>query len=89
MARALTKNNKHLYIFQDPEALVDFAIEKWHEISYKMVEEKNVFTVALSGGKTPIHLFKKLALKTDLPWNQTHIFLVDERVVPLSNPDSN
>lgn len=45
-------------------------------------------TLALSGGRSPIPVFERLAL-ADLDWPKVHIELVDERYVPPEHPDSN
>jgi 6-phosphogluconolactonase len=45
-------------------------------------------TLAVSGGTTPKWMFERLAA-ADLPWNRTHLFFVDERMVPPSDPASN
>lgn len=37
--------------------------------------------VAVSGGSTPLPMWRALA-ELDLPWMQTHLFQVDERVAP-------
>ncbi len=45
-------------------------------------------TLAVSGGTSPKWMFERLAA-SNLPWNRTHLFFVDERVVPPSDPASN
>lgn len=50
------------------------------------------FTAAISGGVTPRALHRMLAEEPFLfriPWDRTHIFWVDERCVPQSDPASN
>jgi len=44
--------------------------------------------LAVSGGKSPIALFKALA-QTELDWSRVTVTLVDERIVPADHPDSN
>lgn len=51
-------------------------------------QKKGKLSIAFSGGKTPITLFKLLAIN-DINWENIHIFLVDERWVPLDDPSSN
>ncbi|MFO7545137.1 MAG: 6-phosphogluconolactonase, partial [Trueperaceae bacterium] len=53
------------------------------------VRERDRFVVALSGGSTPIGLYRALADRRDLPWDKTLVFWGDERFVPRSDPDSN
>jgi 6-phosphogluconolactonase len=45
-------------------------------------------TLAVSGGSTPRLLFEKLA-HSKTRWNHVHLFFVDERCVPPSDPASN
>jgi 6-phosphogluconolactonase len=45
-------------------------------------------TFAVSGGKSPQLLFDRLAA-TKFPWDRVHLFFVDERCVPPSDPASN
>jgi len=88
MARTITKNNKQIYIGKNRHELADLAIIKWHEIADESIKNEEIFTVALSGGKTPVEFYQKLN-NENLPWDKIHIFLVDERMVPLDHPDSN
>ena len=77
-------------VFRDSKAAFDFAVNKWMEISHESVKNKVFFTVALSGGRTPIDFYTMLsASKNRLLWKKTHIFLVDERFVPPSHKESN
>lgn len=45
-------------------------------------------SVALSGGRSPVPLFQRLA-QADLEWSRVRMRLVDERYVPPDHPDSN
>src|SRR3981081_837126 len=45
-------------------------------------------TFAISGGSTPKLLFAHLA-KAGFDWTKVHIFWVDERAVPPTDPQSN
>ncbi|KAL0299727.1 UNVERIFIED_CONTAM: putative 6-phosphogluconolactonase 5 [Sesamum radiatum] len=59
--------------------------------SDKTIAEKGSFSVVLSGG-TLIHSLRKLTespLKETVEWSKWLIFWVDERVVPLTDPQSN
>jgi 6-phosphogluconolactonase len=51
----------------------------------------STLTIALSGGNTPKLLFSVLAEKHNdmINWNYVHLFWVDERCVPASDPESN
>lgn len=64
------------------------ALELFIEEYKKSIEEKGIFNVAFSGGNTPVPLFKLLA-KESIEWDKVHIFMVDERYLPISDPNSN
>ncbi|XP_031565149.1 GDH/6PGL endoplasmic bifunctional protein-like [Actinia tenebrosa] len=54
------------------------------------VIRSGVFHLALSGGSSPLALFKHLAFFCpDFPWHGTHIWLVDERCKTLTDKHSN
>ena len=52
------------------------------------VSEHGRFCVALSGGRTPWKMLKRL-VGMELPWNGVHVFQVDERVAPDGDGDRN
>ena len=63
-------------------------------LSEKIAEElmtKDELNIALSGGNTPIELFKILAedYRTSIEWNKLNFYWVDERCVPPDSPESN
>ncbi len=82
-------NDKEILVFDDIEKIIDYAVEKWTEVAEEAVKERGYFTAALSGGRTPVMLHKALSAKKDLPWDRTHVFIVDERFVPSDHEDSN
>lgn len=62
------------------------------EAAAQAVEERGVFHLALSGGSTPEPFYMLMATHPDqrlFPWQQTHIWIVDERCVPESDERSN
>ncbi len=79
-----------VHIFADRGDLVDFMLKGWVDIMRNAIARKGFFSAALSGGKTPRDFFLRLSLLEDkIYWENTHIFLADERCVPLDSPDSN
>ena len=76
-------------VFAHNNEMWHYAEKRWEEISEKAIREKGWFTVALSGGKTPTGFYQYLSRRHDLPWEKTHLFLVDERFVPWDFPESN
>ena len=85
-----SSKEKRVRVLQNKEVVAEFAVNTWVELSTASVAEKGVFTVALSGGRTPIDFYQQLtACPHPLPWNQTHIFFADERFVPHDDKASN
>jgi len=74
--------------FKDLEELSRSAAEFVLESAEAAVEEKNLFSLVLSGGDTPRRLYELFA-DLALPWDRTHLFWGDERCVPPDHPDSN
>ncbi|GBD97324.1 MAG TPA: 6-phosphogluconolactonase [Nitrospirae bacterium] len=85
----MTDTIKEIRIFKDIDGMADFAVEKWNEISEKEITGKGCFTVALSGGNTPLTLYRKLSGEKTLPWSKTQVFVVDERFVPYESEENN
>lgn len=80
----------------DPQNLVKTFEnrEKWQtaavESVYKWVlENDNEVMIGLSGGSTPGPVYKKLGQSKGLDWKKIKTFLVDERVVPNDDNNSN
>lgn len=85
----MSNYEKQVIIFGSQSAMKDFVISRWREISDQDIKKKDVFRVALSGGRTPVALYERLAEQEGLNWDKTFIFQVDERFVPEDDPDSN
>jgi 6-phosphogluconolactonase len=83
-------NLRKAIVFHGREALITFIIEFWKKICVASIGERGQTSVALSGGRTPVDLYSRLAWEENsLPWEKIHIFLVDERFVPWTDRDSN
>jgi 6-phosphogluconolactonase len=83
-------NGKEVLIFKSIDRISDFMTGKWLEISKESIRVRGRFKAALSGGNTPVNLYRKMAsLKGVFPWESTEIFLVDERFVPYEGSESN
>ncbi len=54
--------------------------------------KRGVFHLALSGGSTPVRLFRRMVIDPRyraMPWGHTHVWMVDERCVHEDDPASN
>ena len=73
------------------EAARATALEVFHAAA-DAIGNRGVFSIALSGGTTPVRLFRLLAAHPfrDRPeWDRTRFFFVDERCVPPDHERSN
>jgi 6-phosphogluconolactonase len=84
------EKTKKVMVFEGEEHLIAYILDLWGKMCAESVSERGGTTVALSGGRTPVELYRRLAREEKtLPWDKTHIFLVDERFVPHDHKDSN
>jgi len=80
---------KHeLEVAPDPAAVAAKAASYVAEQARRAVAARGRFTFAVSGGRTPWAMFAELA-KEDMPWADTDLFQVDERVAPDGDPSRN
>lgn len=89
---SITTTQLALSVADDPKSMAAEAARLIVEKAAKAISKRGVFTLALSGGKTPLHLFQALSSPTwekTIDWGKTIIFFVDERAVPPEHEDSN
>lgn len=86
------KKEAMLQVYRDPQQLSKAAAEMFVQTAREAVQERGKFTVALTGGSSPVHMHALLCQKPymeQVPWEQTYVFWGDERWVPLSDNRSN
>lgn len=79
-------------IFADQAALSSAAARLFAQLAQGATARNGRFLVALSGGSTPLSLFRLLRqppYQHQIPWENTHVFWGDERLVPPDDPGSN
>lgn len=77
-------------VFPDPAAVAEAAARRLVDYMAELPGEK--FSLALSGGTTPQRLHRLLSgpdWRGLIDWRRVHIFLADERFLPLDHADSN
>ena len=79
---------KNLRKFSDRQTLVWELANKVASLLGKGIKQNGRESLAVSGGSTPVELFKRLS-GMDIPWKDVVIFLVDERWVEPADKDSN
>ena len=88
--REYTSDGRIFRIFETKDSLEDYALELWMNAYDVSIRESGHFFAALSGGNTPAGLYRKIASDPrPVQWDSIHLFLVDERFVPLDNEKSN
>lgn len=69
-------------VLPDADAASRCAAEAVAAAGQEAVEERGEFNLALSGGRTPWAMIGLLGEMEEMPWEQAHIYQVDERVAP-------
>ncbi|MCW5958775.1 MAG: 6-phosphogluconolactonase [Pyrinomonadaceae bacterium] len=83
---------KNVNIFPDIDALSAAAANEFVRLSAEFIKQNGRFTVVLSGGSTPVKLFKLLAsedYRSKVDWENVCFFFVDERDVSPASDQSN
>lgn len=81
-----------VHILETPEAFNQFAAQLLTTLAQQAVAEHGRFSIALSGGGTPAGVYKlwgERPFRDQMPWQHTHLFWGDERLVPPDDPGSN
>ncbi len=77
-----------LHSFADAVLLTGDLARQLRQILAEAVTQRGHAYLVVSGGKTPIDLFKTLA-KMDIPWSKVTITLADERCVSVDDESRN
>jgi 6-phosphogluconolactonase len=91
MNNKLSLTEKQIEIFPDARTLSVFGANLFAQIAKDAVSSRGIFFTALSGGGTPMALYRLLAelpYLESLPWDKMHFFWGDERCVPPDNSES-
>lgn len=82
----------HIEVLPNRDALFTELAQHVMHAAQEAVRDRGVFHIALSGGSTPEPFYMMLCTDTrwrSIPWNQAHIWLVDERRVAEDDAKSN
>ena len=75
-------------VHADSQAVANAAAEFIAAEARRCIAERGRFNIAVSGGDTPGMMLRALADRS-VPWDEVHVFQVDERVAPLGDPARN
>lgn len=79
------KSNISVRTYPNLDELCEASKQFFIKIANEAIQQRGRFLVALSGGKTPMKLYEKLA-NEKLDWSSVHFFWGDERCVPVEDP---
>jgi len=88
----MSPNFPGVVVLEDAAAVAREGAARFVSLAQEALASRGAFHVALSGGKTPAALFRRLAeddLRGALDWSRIHLYWSDERTVPPAHPDSN
>jgi 6-phosphogluconolactonase len=75
-------------VITDRRAAADRAATLIETNVLRLLSQQESTVLAVPGGRSVVDVFVSLAQK-ELPWQRIHLFMVDERLVPLGDPESN
>ena len=78
-----------LEVLADEKAAARRAAELIAAIGAEAVAERNIFSLAMSGGRTPWAMLAMLGEEEQMPWGETELFQVDERIASPGSEDRN
>src|SRR5579885_1786965 len=76
------------HTYPDAAAAAEACAHQIIALLEEVLSGQEFATFAISGGSTPRLLFQRLT-RSDFRWDQVHLFWVDERSVPPTDPASN
>jgi 6-phosphogluconolactonase len=78
-----------LEVLQDAEEVACRAADWLADRLIGLIEANGFAVLAISGGRSPWPMFRRLVLNEAIAWKDIHIVQVDERVAPAGDADRN
>ncbi len=75
--------------FETAEQMYKQVADYFADRALDTIGEVGSFRVAVSGGRTPLPLYKMLSNNPIIPWSNIELFQTDERYVDSNDPESN
>ena len=85
----MKRKKDKILVLDNIDEISAFALDRYRALASENITQRGRFIVAFSGGRTPAIFMQKLATKKELPWQDTHIFIADERFVSFADESSN
>ncbi|MGH9815504.1 MAG: 6-phosphogluconolactonase [Candidatus Acidiferrales bacterium] len=83
---------RQIIVCADADAVAREAARRFVEAAQRAVAERGRFCLALTGGKSPVSMYRLLATEEfsgQVNWRHARVFWSDERAVPPTHPESN
>lgn len=83
---------RNIAMFSSREDALAFCVSDFFKQALKAIQQRHFFSVALSGGSTPIAIFRLIASSPErekIDWTRVFLFWSDERAVAKDDPQSN
>lgn len=81
---------KRNYIYPEKDSLTAAFVCEFSRTLKQYSDKGRLLHIALSGGSTPLAIFRQLAEQTTRDdWSNVHLYWGDERCVPQDDPESN
>ena len=80
--------SRRVKVYASPKLAAEACGRSILSVASKAVRERGLANIAVSGGSTPRLMFDFMARRR-FDWSAIHLFWVDERAVPPSDPESN
>ena len=77
------------YTTDTTAAFITKAVEHLTVLIAAAITDRGECFIGLSGGSTPLPVYEALIKNTTIDWSKVFFFLVDERYVPVTDPNSN
>lgn len=78
----------HRHVYPDAEKAAEACAHRILGLLQERLSGESYATLAISGGSSPKPMFAELA-RSGFDWRNVHLFWVDERAVPPTDPQSN
>ncbi len=92
MKRVSVDSRRQVLVAKTEDEAYEFMAQTFIEEAKKAIASRALFSVALSGGSTPLKLYELLkepSSALSVNWSLLELFWGDERPVPIDSPESN
>jgi 6-phosphogluconolactonase len=92
MKRVAVDERRTVLVAKTEDEAYDYFLQTFAEEAKRAVSARATFSVALSGGNTPLPFYERLkdpSVSLMINWSLLNLFWGDERCVPINDPECN